>query len=206
MSNSNYPRAWQRFTAQSRPTDGVVPETLGGKFGPLAKWSARFRLAKSFKGLDLGNAYAGSETPQLYAAITRIFLVYSAFETYCNIVGLKPYEEAQVKPLQEALSQQATLQTIREIDPQYAIAKFLAEHLTNKKLKQTMGAFMDRQTTEGQAVNVSCFARGVRHVFAHGILTANAPGLSPQRFDQVSRIVSVFLLDCMDQDFDERVP
>ncbi|MBD2076969.1 hypothetical protein H6F86_24400 [Phormidium sp. FACHB-592] len=201
MSDSNYPKAWQRFTAQSRPTDGVVPETLGGKFGPLARWSARFRLAKSFKGLDLGDAYAGSETPQLYAAITRIFLVYSAFETYCDIVGLKPHEEDQVKSLQEPLSQQATLQTIRQIDPQYAIAKFLLEHLKNKKLKQTMGAFIDEQ-----AINVSCFAGGIRHVFAHGILTANASGLSPQRFDQVSQIVSGFLLDCMDQDFDERVP
>ena len=89
MSNNNYPKAWSRFVVQTRESDNVVAEKLISNFAQLARWSARFRLAKSFKALDLGDHYSGSDTPQLYSAITRIFFVYSAFETYCRIIGLE---------------------------------------------------------------------------------------------------------------------
>jgi hypothetical protein len=146
---------------------------------------------------------AGSDTPQLYSAITRIFLVYSSFEIYCHIICLNPSQEVQVKPLQDALLQQETIKVIRDLDPQYAIARFLLQHLKGATLRQMMHDFIDNHEVE---INVSCLARSVRHVFAHGILTANAPGLSPKRFDHVSQIISDSLLNCMDKDFDERIP
>jgi hypothetical protein len=166
-----------------------------------SRWSARFRLAKSFKALDLGDAYSGSDTPQLYSAITRIFLVYSAFETYCHIIGMNPSRESQVKLLQDSQSQDQVIKTIRDLDPENALSKYLSQHLTGEHLRQMMCGF-----TAGQEVNVSCFARSIRHVFAHGILAANSTGLSPKRFNQVSQIISDFLLNCMDEDFDKRVP
>lgn len=185
----------------TRESNSIVPEALVGNFGQLAKWSARFRLAKSFKALDLGNAYSGSDTPQLYSAITRIFLVYSAFEIYCHIIGLNPSNESQIKLLQDSYSQQKIITIIRDLDPENALPTFLAQYLTGRHLKQMMCDFR-----EGRDVNVSCFAKCIRHVFAHGILTANSTGLSPQRFDRVSQIISDFLLNCMDEDFDKRVP
>lgn len=109
MSNSNYPKAWSRFISQTRDLDNVVPEELVSKFAQLARWSARFRLAKSFKALDVGEHYSGSDTPQLYSAITRIFLVYSAFETYCRIIDLNPSQESQVKVLQDDQSKKLSL-------------------------------------------------------------------------------------------------
>jgi hypothetical protein len=63
-----------------------------------------------------------------------------------------------------------------------------------------------RDFKAGDNINVSCFARSIRHVFAHGVLSANSTGLSPKRFNQLSLIISNFLLDCTDQDFDRRVP
>lgn len=65
---------------------------------------------------------------------------------------------------------------------------------------------MMREFIDGQNVNISFLARCTRHVFAHGVLTANSAGLTAKRFDQVSQLISDFLLDCMDQDFDKRVP
>jgi hypothetical protein len=200
VSNSNSPKAWSRFIAQARKSDGVVPEELVGDFGQLARWSARFRLAKSFKALDLGDSYSGLDTPQLYSAITRIFLVYSAFETYCCIIGLDPRYEWEVKSLQDSQAQEKVIKAIRELDPENAVSKFLAQHLTGKHLKQMICDFKD-----GQEVNVSCLAKSIRHVFAHGILAATSTGLSPKRFNQVSQLISDFLLNCMDQDFDKRV-
>ncbi|MCU0537769.1 MAG: hypothetical protein MUD14_28110 [Hydrococcus sp. Prado102] len=201
MSNSRSPKAWSRLISLTRESNSIVPEVLVGNFGQLAKWSARFRLAKSFKALDLGNAYSGSDTPRLYSAITRIFLVYSAFEIYCYIIGLNPSNESQIKLLQDSYSQQEIIKIIRDLDTENALPTFLAQHLTNRHLKQMMCDFR-----EGRDVNVSCFARCIRHVFAHGILTANSTGLSPKRFDRVSQIISDFLLNCMDEDFDKRVP
>ena len=201
MSNNNYPKAWSRFVVQTRESDNVVAEKLISNFAQLARWSARFRLAKSFKALDLGDHYSGSDTPQLYSAITRIFLVYSAFETYCRIMDLNPSRESEVQILQNAQSQKSIIQTIRRLDPNNTFAIFLEEHLSGSKLKKMMREFID-----GQDVNISFLARGTRHVFAHGVLTANSPGLSAKRFDEVSQIISDFLLNCMDEDFDKRVP
>jgi hypothetical protein len=62
-----------------------------------------------------------------------------------------------------------------------------------------------KDNKNGHDINVSCLAKCIRHVFAHGILAANSTGLSPKRFDQISQIISDFLLNCMDQDFDQRV-
>jgi hypothetical protein len=201
VSNSNSPKAWSRFISQTRESDNAGREELVGNFGQLSRWSARFRLAKSFKALDLGDAYSGLDTPQLYSAITRIFLVYSAFETYCCIIGLNPSYESQVKLLQDSQSQDQVIKTIRDLDPENAVSNFLSQHLTGRHLKQMMSDFKDNKD-----VNVSCFARSIRHVFAHGVLAANSTGLSPKRFNQVSQSISDFLLNCMDQDFDDRVP
>lgn len=201
MSNSNYPKAWSRFISQTRDANNVVPEELVTNFAQLARWSARFRLAKSFKALDLGDHYSGSDTPQLYSAITRIFLVYSAFETYCRIIGLNPSRESQVKALQDTQSLKTINKSIRDLDPKNGFSSFLEEHLCDSNLKKMMHEFI-----EGQEVNVSFLARCTRHVFAHGVLTANSPNLSAKRFDQVSQVISDFLLNCMDQDFDKRVP
>lgn len=201
MSDNNYPKAWPRFFSKNPESDDVLPEELVNNFAQLSRWSARFRLAKSFKGLDLGDTYSGLDTPQLYSAITRIFLVYSAFETYCHIIGLKPSKELQLKSIQESQSQKDVIKKIRELDPKNTIPNFLEEHLTSKDLKQMMCHFK-----AGNDINVSCFARSIRHVFAHGILSANSTGLSPKRFNQMSLMISNFLLDCMDEDFNRRVP
>ncbi len=177
-----------------------MPKELSD-FAHLSRWSARFRLAKSFKALDLGDHYSGSDTPDLYSAITRIFLVYSAFETYCRILGLNPKYESQVKVLQDSQLQKGVIKSIRELDPKNSFSGFLYEHLSGSELKNMMSEFMS-----GQDVNISFLARCTRHIFAHGVLTANAPNLSAKKFDQVSQLLSDFLLTSMDQDFENRVP
>ncbi|WP_250566035.1 hypothetical protein [Adonisia turfae] len=200
-TTKNYPQAWSRYVAQTSEPGNILPVELADNFGQLARWSARFRLAKSFKALDLGDGYANADTPQLYSAITRIFFVYSTFETYCRIIGLNPSKESQLQSLQNSQSQYKVIKRIRELDPNNALPEFLFQHLTGNNLKQMMSDFQN-----GQTVNVSFLARCIRHVFAHGILAANSTQLSPKRFNQISQVISDFLLNCMDQDFDNRTP
>lgn len=47
------PRAWAKFIKANRICQGNY-RNLVGDYGHLAKWHVRFRLAKSFQGLNLG--------------------------------------------------------------------------------------------------------------------------------------------------------
>lgn len=199
-SNQNTPIAWARFELVRRNQSYITERGFSCNFGELSRWAARFRLAKSFQGLDLGNEYTSTKTPLLYSAIVRIFLVYSAFETYCRAIGLNPSKEILVKPIQDTLGQSNIILSIRNHDPQNLLFRFLLQHLTNQPLKQMMSNFI-----EGEDVNVSFLAKCVRHVFAHGVLAANSSGLSAEKFDKISMIISTFLLDCMDKDFESKI-
>lgn len=169
-------------------------------FGASSRWSARFRLAKSFQSLNVGDAYAGTDTPDMYSAIIRIFLVYSSFESYCKILGIPCGDESQVAFLQNNSSQENVLAEIRELDPDCQLFQFLALHL------RSGGKLMMEEFIDGEKVNISFLAKAIRHVFAHGILTANPGKLSPKKFDEISQKLSKFLLDCMDEHFDHLVP
>ena len=58
---------------------------------------------------------------------------------------------------------------------------------------------------EMASINISFLAKSIRHVFAHGVLTGNAGGLSAKRFEKIAKLISDFLLACMDDDFERRV-
>jgi hypothetical protein len=72
--------------------------------------------------------------------------------------------------------------------------------LTSNTQKQMMRDFIN-----GQDVDISFLAKSSRHIFAHGDLSAHSPNLSVKCVEEVSQIISDFLLNCMDKDFDKRV-
>ena len=203
MPNTNYPRSWKKFIKRSRdPKDNPAVKSISSKNCPiLSQWSARFRFAKSFKGLDLGESYQTKDTPLGYASIIRVFLVYSAFETYCKALNRQCGNEDQVKSLQDNSLREATLSEIRKLDPDNKLFKFLASHL-NLNNTQIMNNFINGEVA---SINISFLAKSIRHVFAHGVLTGNAGGLSAKRFEKISKLISEFLLECMDSDFESRV-
>lgn len=69
----------------------------------------------------------------------------------------------------------------------------------NTILRSEMDSFV-----KGTDVNVSFLARGVRRVFAHGVMAGAPAGVSGATFDEISQRVSTFLLDCMNSDFSDR--
>ncbi len=135
-----------------------------------------------------------------HSAIVRIFLVYSAFETYARCLGINPCREHLLKAIQDSVNQSSVVANVRSCDPGYALFYFVIHHLTDKKLAAELKSF-----TDGQDVNVSLLARCIRHVFAHGILSASSSGLDGTVFDCVVSNLSGCLLDSMDIDFDRRV-
>jgi hypothetical protein len=202
MPDTHYPRSWKKFIERSRELKhhpAVNPSS--SNFSTLSQWSARFRFAKSFKGLDLGEAYKTEDTPRSYASITRIFLVYSAFETYCNALNIRCGDEAQVRFLQDNLLRETTLSEIRKADPDNKLFIFLASHL-NRNNTQIMNNLIKGEVSN---INISFLAKSIRHIFAHGVLTGNAGGLSAKRLEKIAKLISNFLLECMDKDFESRV-
>jgi|GEM_PF-899107 len=202
MPDTHYPRSWKKFIERSRESrQNPTVNLLTSNFPILSQWSARFRFAKSFKGLDLGEAYKTEDTPSGYVSIMRVFLVYSAFETYCKALNCQCGNEDQVRFLQENSLGEKTLLEIRKLDSGNKLLTFLASHL-NRNNSQIMNNFINGEVA---SINISFLAKSIRHVFAHGVLTGNAGGLSAKRFEKIAKLISDFLLACMDDDFERRV-
>ena len=203
MAGANYPRSWKIFVERRRELKNhpEVTPSSSKDFYILSQWSARFRFAKSFKGLDLGESYKTKDTPLSYASITRIFLVYSAFETYCKALGIQCGDESQVRFLQDNSLRETTLLEIRQADPDNKLFIFLASHLNRNNTKIMNDLIEGKVST----INISFLAKSIRHVFAHGVLTGNAGGLSAKRLEKIAKLSSNFLLECMDNDFENRV-
>ena len=202
MPDTHYPRSWKKFIERSRESrQNPTVNLLTSNFPILSQWSARFRFARSFKGLDLGEAYKTEDTPLGYVSIMRVFLVYSAFETYCKALNCQCGNEDQVRFLQENSLGEKTLLEIRKLDSGNKLLTFLASHL-NRNNSQIMNNFINGEVA---SINISFLAKSIRHVFAHGVLTGNAGGLSAKRFEKIAKLISDFLLACMDDDFERRV-
>ena len=182
MPDTHYPRSWKKFMERSRELkQNTTVNLLTSNFPILSQWSARFRFAKSFKGLDLGEAYKTEDTPLGYVSIMRVFLVYSAFETYCKALNCQCGNEDQVRFLQENSLREKTLSEIRKLDSGNKLLTFLVSHL-NRNNSQIMNNFINGEVA---SINISFLAKSIRHVFAHGVLTGNAGGLSAKRFEKL---------------------
>lgn len=192
------PRAWATFIKVNRVSQGNY-KNLVGDYQHLAKWHARFRLAKSFQGLNLSNSYAQG-TAQIYSSFTRVFFTYTAFEVYCSAFSLEASHESQIDSLLDKLEQQKIISRVRQIDPKNKLIDYLLPHIKVPKLRQQLENFKN-----GQEVNVTCLAKSIRHIFAHGKIAAHSAGLSSNKINTICTLTSDFLLETMDSDFEKRV-
>ena len=151
---------------------------------------ARYRLAKSFRSIIL-NDYSAS-TAAAYGEILRVLLAWSAFEVLMKAMGIKQKETDSLLDRNCATS---TVTAIRDADRDGTVADFLLEHLRTDHM-QVLSSYR-----KGESINVSYFISGIRHVFAHGILSAHSGGVSPEVVGTVCSTVSGFLLRVMDAEF-----
>jgi hypothetical protein len=158
--------------------------------GDVNRFAQRFRLAKSFQSITFAGYSA--VTSRAYAALLRVFLAWSAFEILLRAMGLKQKDTA---PLFDRHGASSVLDNIRETDHDGKVAKFLLAN-ANPTHQDVLSTFLT-----GGSVNVGYFISGVRHVFAHGILTAHAGGASPEAMTDVCTSLSEFLLRVMDAEF-----
>jgi hypothetical protein len=176
--------------------EGHSPERMGfkGTAGEIARWYSRMKLARNFRGLQVDGFAA--RTLLGYYAFFRVFLTHSALELYRPIVGLAEGDMADTllphKPHEP-------IKRFFALDPSGRLFDFLHAKL-RPKLRTSLAACRD-----GTCCDVACIASAVRHIFAHGHLSANANDIEPRRVARACAVISDFLLEFMECDFSRRI-
>lgn len=175
---------------------GHSPERMGFKRtgGEIARWSSRMKLARNFRGLQV-DGYS-QRTLIGYYAFFRVFLTHSALELYRPIVGLA---EGGMADALLPYKPHEPVKRFFALDRSGRLFDFLHARL-KPKLQTNLAACRD-----GTCCDVACISSAVRHIFAHGHLSANANDIEPRRVARACAVISDFLLDFMECDFSRRI-
>jgi hypothetical protein len=178
--------------------DSTRPLGFKGSKFDFYRFVNRFRLATSFRGMDLEGFTP--ETTDGYGALTRVFFTWSAFESYADLANdpAPPYRTLLVHHPRHHIRDLANL--CREQDPENKLGEFLYEH--SQSAPQVI--FL-RKFREGNDLAVLTHAACIRHIFAHGRLTAYPNGLPAQNMISICDALCGFLIGFIRSDFDRRV-
>lgn len=184
-----------RFNALYRK--GHDPNRMGfhATAGDITRLSYRMKLARGFRGLDVEDYSADSI--EGYNAFFRVFLTHSVLEQYLEVTKHKLDDvESALAPFDPKV----VIDCFFQNDPNDKLYKFLCSKLTNKRLKTNL---MDCRV--GKSVNVAYISASIRHIFAHGHLTANAKGINPKKIHVGCKTICDCLLNFIDHDFSKRI-
>ena len=178
--------------------DSTRPLGFKGSKFDFYRFANRFRLATSFRGLNL--AGFEEETADGYGALTRVFFSWSAFEGYTELADdpAPPYRTLFAHHPRLYIRDLAKL--CREQDPENKLGEFLKEHAQSAPQVIFLTKFQ-----EGMDLAVLTHAACIRHIFAHGRLTAHPNGLPAQNLTAICSALSHFLIEFMRSDFASRV-
>lgn len=174
---------------------GFDPKVTSGAINRL---NARINVAKSFRGIELEGIK--QETVDGYSAFFQVFLTHSALEQFTKLYGIK-----NVGGLSEYLTAYGPEKVVTEffeLDEKCKLYKFLCTHIDERGKKIEEGLTMCKH---GESTNLAYISAAVRHIFAHGHLSANADGINPRKVHKACMSVSDFLLRFMDAEFTKKI-
>ena len=128
--------------------------------GDVARFAARYRVARSFQGIKL--AGYTTDTVVGYDSLFRVFLMWSAFERFLRVVG---QTQDSIEPQLAPYKPQQCLAAIRAGDIGKTFYEFVAPRV-NAEHKARISDFANNAPT-----NPTFLASAVRHLFAHGHLS-----------------------------------
>ena len=178
--------------------DSVRPLGFKGSKFDFYRFANRFRLATSFRGMDL-EGFA-PETAGGYGALTRVFFTWSAFEGYTELADDQalPYRTLLAHHPRHHIRNLANL--CREQDPENKLGEFLREHAQSAPQVIFLTKFQ-----EGMDLAVLTHAACIRHIFAHGRLTAHPNGLQAENMISICDALSGFISNFIRSDFERRL-
>lgn len=160
----------------------------------MNQFGARYRAAKSYKKAEFASLATG--TAEGYSALFRILLTYSAFESFLNITGKTLDQALQWLSTTDAASIELTIRKHDAGDKFFGFIVDQTKHATQKHVDQYLNRL---------PYNILRLAVGVRHVFAHGILSPNAGGARPEDVSQITNTLCDMLSNLMDREFELRM-
>src|SRR6266508_5890712 len=188
----------QRFAKfQELIRSGHYPRAMGFavRVGDINIFANRIRLARSFRGIQL-DGYTDN-TVLGYNAFFQMLLTHSALECFLKLNGLKSV--GQLEDLLKPYKPEPVIETFIEKDRDGRLFTFLHDHV-EERLKPKLEACRNRTST-----NVGYILASIRHIFAHGHLTANANRINPRNVYTICKVTSDFLLDFMEREFAKKI-
>ena len=166
----------------------------GDKFD-FYRFTNRLRLAINFREVIIEEY--DQPTVDGYGALTKLFLTWSTFEMYCELCGKKYHEMFHNYPKRHT---HELANAYWDYDSQGVLIDFLIDqteiHGQNYYLKQF---------DEGNNLRVITVAACMRHIYAHGHLTANPQGLTAEETSKICNLFTDFIHTFIRADFQRRV-
>ncbi len=187
--------AWTTFEKHISAGRSARDMGFHGKDGDVSRFLARYRLAAAFRrGCFVGYSAA---TAAAYSSLLRLFLVWSAFEQFASVSGLKDGDKLKHDEIDVLFEWHRTdeLGEATAWRGSKLFMEFLAGLTTSSKLAGQL-----RKSPSPRAV---CLA--LRHAFAHGPLTVNAGPRQPRKLAAAADILALWLLRIMRDEFSKKV-
>jgi hypothetical protein len=177
--------------------DSVAPLGFCGSKFDFYRFANRFRLATCFEGMRLDGFT--DETTAGYDALTRVFFAWSAFERYADLANDRPPFRALFAHHPRRHVHELAAHC-RALDPEGRLGEFLIAQSLLPVHETYLQRFRD-----GHDFSVLTLAASIRHIFAHGILTAHPNGLPAENLAAIGRSLGNFLIHFLRSDFARRL-
>lgn len=191
----NYPKSYAAFCDLDNASHR--PRQMGFHVdkGEVYRFTNRFRVAKAFLGINLDN-YA-PDTTAGYDALLKVFLAYSAFELFLKMMGQK---QSSIMGILTLYNPGSHIDSVVRKDTGRKFYAFVHKHLDKQTHKQNLDDVYNKRHQ-----NITYIASSIRHIFAHGHLSAHANGCNPQSVKDICDEVFDFHMNVMDTEFSKVV-
>lgn len=167
---------------------------LGDKFD-FYRFVNRFRLAVKFKGLEIQDFH--DETESTYGALTKMFLTWSTFEMYCHMCDKPYYGMFHNYPRNKTLQ---LADAYRQHDHEERLINFLIDNT----FEHGQAHFL-RQFRDGRKLNIITVGACIRHIYAHGHLTAHPQGMEAEDMRAICELFCDYITTFIRSDFQRRL-
>jgi hypothetical protein len=136
--------------------------------GELHRFCARYRVAKSFRALEL-EGYT-KRTIKTYSAITDLFFAYTAYELLVKTASGPSLRVPNVEPIDSNVIFDGKIAA--KLRNNLVLKDILLEHTKDANLRNKLKSFYARSFDD-----IVCVAYAIRNLFAHGNLTTTDIGI-----------------------------
>ncbi len=187
----NHPTGYREFEQLIKEGHNTTQFGFQTDGNTVYRFTNRFRLAKEFDEIKF-DTYKG-DTAMGYNGLFRAFLVYSAFELFLKISGESQSTITNVlSPYDPALA----IQCILRADSNRQFYDFIDARLIRQNAKAGLS-----DAYNGASTNITYIASGIRHIFAHGHLSAHANECKPEIVKEICDTIFEFHARVMEQEF-----